>query len=55
MTKTNRHYKPTYLSKNGIKLNKPWSGKYYYIINPNTTEKIAATTNPLENPYTPLP
>lgn len=42
------------LSKNGIILNKPSSGKNSYTFNPNTTEQFVAKSSPLENPNTPL-
>ena len=42
------------LSKNGIILNKPSSGKNSYSIKPSIApEQIAATPTPLENPSTP--
>ena len=42
------------LSKKGIILNKPSSGKKSYTINHNTTKQITATPSPLENPNTTL-
>ena len=43
----------TSLSKNGIIINKPSSGKNSYSVKPGiATEQIATTWNPLENPST---
>ena len=42
------------LSKNGVILNKPLSGKNSYSVKPSiATEQIAATPTPLENPSRP--